>query len=93
MPRHINFYASCLLRNVNFEPVSRYKCLGVPITHDLSWASNIEYVINNRNPVLGYLKQHFPLAPSTQKVSLHTSLLSTIIEYAPAIKYSSHTTR
>uniref|UniRef100_A0A6B0V3W3 Putative endonuclease/reverse transcript n=1 Tax=Ixodes ricinus TaxID=34613 RepID=A0A6B0V3W3_IXORI len=73
------------LTNVPLAPVSSYKYLGVHITCNLSWKLHVEYVINNANRMLGYLKRNFSLAPSALKLTLYKSLVRSKLEYASSI--------
>lgn len=79
--------------HLNSKPlasVSSYKYLGVHITSNLSWKLHVEYVINNANRMLGYLKRNFFLAPSSLKLTMYKSLIRPKLEYAAAVWDPSH---
>lgn len=78
------------LNNVPLDSVLSYKYLGVHITNNLSWATHVEYVINNANRMLGYLRRNFSKAPSSLKLVLYKSLIRPKLEYASAIWDPSH---
>lgn len=73
---------SYFLANVPLLSVSSYKYLGVYMTSDISWKMHVEYVINNANQMLGYLKRNFSLAPSSLKLTLYKILVRSILQYA-----------
>lgn len=73
------------LHNIPLEFVDSYKYLGVHITTNLSWNTNIDYVIRNANQILGYLRHNFSTAPSSLKKLLYTTLVRPKLEYACAI--------
>lgn len=83
--RKCNFPSSYFLEDVPLHSVSSYKYLGVYITSDISWQMHVEYVINNANRMLGYLKRNFSLAPSSLKLTLYKTLVRSKLQYASSI--------
>lgn len=77
--------ASYRLNNLSFETVSSYKYLGVHISANLSWSCHVEYIVNNANRMLGYLRRNFCLAPSSLKLLLYKTLVRTKLEYAASV--------
>lgn len=73
------------ISGVVLDSVLSYKYLGVHITNNLSWDTHIQYVINNANRMLGYLKRNFSLASTSLKLLLYKSLVRSKLEYAAAI--------
>lgn len=73
------------LNNHPLELVTVYKYLGVHITSDLSWRTHINYIINNANRMLGFLKRNFFLAPQSLKLILYKTLVRSKLEYACSV--------
>ncbi|KAM7303245.1 reverse transcriptase family protein [Ixodes scapularis] len=73
------------LSNNILENVSTYKYLGVHISPDLSWKTHTEYIVNNSNRMLGYLRRNFSLAPSSLKLLLYNTLVRPKLEYACSV--------
>lgn len=78
------------------EKVMSYKYLGVHLTANLSWEKHIEYISNNANRMLGYLRRNFYMAPSSLKLLLYKTLVRSKLEYAssvwdPGLDYLSNT--
>lgn len=71
--------------NNALSSVSVYKYLGVHITSNLSWSTHVEYVANNANRMLGYLKRNFFQAPSSLKLILYKCLVRSKLEYASSV--------
>lgn len=61
--RKIQPSQSYTLNNSTLERVSCYKYLGIFISSDLSWKTHVEYITNNANRTLGYVRRKFHLAP------------------------------
>lgn len=83
--RQYNPRLNYAIQNVSLESVSSYKYLGVHIAFNLSWKTHIEYVTNNANRMLGYIKRNFSLAPASLKLLLYTTLVRSKLEYASSI--------
>lgn len=84
------------IEGVMLENVMSYKYLGVHITANLSWEKHIEYISNNANRMLGYLRRNFYMAPSSLKLLLYKTLVRSKLEYAssvwdPGLDYLSNT--
>lgn len=73
------------INNVPLEDVSTYKYLGVHISSTLSWKTHINYVINNANRTLGYLRRNFNQATSSLKLLLYKTLVRPKLEYAASV--------
>lgn len=67
------------------ETVPSYKYLGVIISSNLSWEPHINYITNNANRTLGYLKRNFSGLTSTLKLQLYKTLVRPKLEYAASI--------
>lgn len=67
------------------EQVTSYKYLGVHITSDLSWQTHINFIANNANRMLGYLRRNFSRAPSSLKLLLYKTLVRSKLEYASSV--------
>lgn len=67
------------------EETKTYKYLGVHITHNLSWETHMNYIINNANRTLGHLRRNFSAAPSDLKLMLYKTLIRPKLEYACAV--------
>lgn len=76
---------SYLLNCSPLSSVSTYKYLGVHITSNLSWQTHIEYIANNANRMLGFLRRNFSLAPISLKLLLYNTLVRSKIEYASSV--------
>lgn len=83
--RQNNTCPSYCINNSTLLSVSTYKYLGVHITNDLSWNIHVEYITNNANRLLGYLRRNFSLAPVSLKLLLYKTLVRTKLEYAGSI--------
>lgn len=77
--------ADYLLNNTSLTSVTSYKYLGVYIASDLSWQCHINYIINNANRSLGYLRRNFSKAPLATKLILYKSLVRSKLEYASSV--------
>lgn len=73
------------LNNIPLSSVDSYKYLGLHITKDLTWNMHVEYITNNANRMLGYLRRNFYFVPSDVKLTLYKSLVRPKLEYACAI--------
>lgn len=73
------------LNNVALESTNSYKYLGLHITSKLTWNHHVEYIINQANRLMGYLRRNFSHAPSPLKLLLYKTLLRPKLEYAAAI--------
>lgn len=69
----------------HLEATKSYKYLGVHITHNLSWETHVNYIVNNANRTLGYLRRNFSSAPSDLKSVLYKTLIRPKLEYACAV--------
>lgn len=78
-------FPSYRLNNCSLESVPFYKYLGVFISHNLSWKVHIDYVSNNANRMLGYIRRNFNLSSSSVKLLLYKSLVRSKLEYAASI--------
>lgn len=67
------------------ETVTSYKYLGVYISSNLSWEPHINYITNNANRTLGYLKRNFSNLTSSLKLQLYKTLIRPKLEYAGSI--------
>lgn len=67
------------------ETVASYKYLGVHISSNLSWEQHINYITNNANRTLGYLKRNFSSLTSSLKLQLYKTLIRPKLEYAASI--------
>lgn len=74
-----------VISNTPLTSVDTYKYLGIHISSNLSWQTHTDYVINNANRMLGYLRRNFSLAPVSLKLLLYKTLVRTKLEYASAI--------
>lgn len=81
---------SYYLNNVCLQSVDSYKYLGVHITFNLAWDAHVEYVANNANRMLGYLRRNFHNAPSSLKLLLYKTLVRSKLEYASSVWDPSH---
>lgn len=77
--------ANYTLNNVTLDTVTSYKYLGIHISSDLSWNHHINYVINNSNRTLGYLRRNFSRAPQAVKLTMYKTLVRPKLEYACSI--------
>lgn len=73
------------LKDIPLQSVVSYKYLGVHITYDLSWKTHTEYVINNANRTLGYIRRNFNIAPSSLRLFLYKTLVRPKLEYAASV--------
>ena len=78
------------LNNIPLPSVENYKYLGVHISSNLSWNMHVEYVSNNANRMLGFLRRNFSSAPSSIKLTLYKTLVRPKLEYACAIWDTTH---
>lgn len=78
------------LNNIPLASVDNYKYLGVHISSNLSWNKHVDYVTNNANRMLGYLRRNFSSAPSSLKLTLYKTLVRPKLEYACAIWDPTH---
>lgn len=73
------------INNINLDYVTSYKYLGIQLTNNLSWHAHIEYITNNSNRSLGYLRRNFSKAPSHLKLMLYKTLIRPKLEYASSV--------
>lgn len=73
------------LNNSALLPVNTYKYLGLHISNNLTWNAHVDYVTNNANRMLGYLRRNFASAPSSLKLTLYKTLVRSKLEYACAV--------
>lgn len=73
------------LNSTALDSVLSYKYLGVHISSDLSWHKHTEYITNNANRMLGFLRRNFSLAPVSLKLLLYKTVVRSKLEYASAI--------
>lgn len=73
------------LNHSNLDLVSSYKYLGVYISNNLSWNTHVDYITNNANRTLGYLRRNFSLAPTNLKLLLYQTLVRPKLEYASSV--------
>lgn len=73
------------LNHSNLNHVSSYKYLGVYISNNFSWNTHVDYITNNANRTLGYLRRNFSLAPTDLKLLLYKTLVRPKLEYASSI--------
>lgn len=83
--RNTNTPPIYLLNSVPLESVSSYKYLGVHISCNLNWTVHTEYIINNANRMLGYLRRNFSTVPSSVKLILYKTLIRPKLEYAASV--------
>lgn len=70
---------------LNYAPLTTmtsYKYLGVIIAQNLSWTLHVNYIINNANRMLGFLRRNFSHANTTVKLTLYKTLVRPELEYA-----------
>lgn len=77
------------IESLTLEQVASYKYLGVHITTNLSWQLHVNYIVNNANRMLGYLRRNFSMAPSNLKLLLYKTLIRSKLEYACSVWDSS----
>lgn len=82
---HCSYVFNYHLDGSMLENVTSYKYLGVHITANLSWEKHIEYISNNANRMLGYLRRNFYMAPSSLKLLLYKTLVRSKLEYASSV--------
>lgn len=85
LSRHPPSLYPYVISNTPLTKVNTYKYLGIHISSNLSWQAHVDYVTNNANRMLGYLRRNFPLAPVSLKLLLYKTLVRTKLEYASAI--------
>lgn len=73
------------LSDVPLSPVKDYKYLGVYISNDLTWHTHIQYITNNANRMLGFIRRNFSLAPTSVKLLLYKTLVRSKVEYASSV--------
>lgn len=73
------------LHGASLSQVDSYKYLGLHITKNLSWQVHVDYITNNSNRTLGYLRRNFSSAPSSLKLTLYKTLVRPKLEYACSI--------
>ena len=56
--------------------------LGVTLTSELSWSSNINSIANRANVSLGFLKRNLKHCPSQLKETAYIALVRSVLEYA-----------
>lgn len=74
-----------ILNDAPLSSVHSHKYLGLNITNNLSWQKHVEYVTNNANHMLGYLRRNFSSVPMSVKLNLYKTLVRSKLEYACAI--------
>lgn len=77
--------ADYTLNNTPLTAVTSYKYLGVIIAQNLSWTLHVNYIINNANRMLGFLRRNFSRANTTVKLTLYKTLVRPKLEYACSI--------
>ena len=59
--------------------------LGVTISEDLKWSSNISKITKKANPSLGFLKRNLKHSPLSCRMTVYISLIRSTLEYSSAI--------
>lgn len=54
-----NHHNTYHLSNIALGIIMSYKCLGMRITKNLSWTTHVEYIINNDDSMLDFLRRNF----------------------------------
>lgn len=80
------------LNNRPLTSVASYKYLGIHITHNLSWNMHVDFVFNNANRMLGFLRRHFRSANLSVKLQLYKTLVRPKLEYACSVWDPGHVT-
>lgn len=73
------------INNINIDYVTSYKYLGIQLTDNLSWHAHIEYIPNNANRSLGYIRRNFSKVPCHLKLILYKTLIRHRLEYASSV--------
>lgn len=81
-----------ILNDIPLDAVASYKYLGIHITHNLSWNMHVDYVSNNANRMLGFLRRHFRSANLPVKLQLYKALVRPKLEYACSVWDPGHVT-
>lgn len=74
-----------IINETNLEHVTSYKYLGIQLNSNLSWHAHIEYITNNANRSLGYIRRNFSKAPPHLKLLLYKTLIRPKLEYASSV--------
>lgn len=86
---HVSRKSSCpplyYIDNINLESLTSYKYLGVYITANLNWSTDIVHLINKTNRMLGYRHLNFYHNPPSLTLLLYKTLIRSKLEYAPPV--------
>jgi len=64
-------------------PEARY--LGIMVTDELSWSSNVQSIYSKANSTLGFLRRNMRRCPAKLKESAYISLVRSTLEYATSV--------
>ena len=83
--KHNKIQASYTLEGNVLENVENIKYLGVTITSDLKWNSNIRNVCSKANRTLGFLRRNLFSCPQDVKEAAYKSMVRPILEYGSRV--------
>lgn len=67
---------------MSLQSVLCYEYLGVHITDKVLWKTRIDFIVNNANSMLAFLRSSVSLAATNSKLQLSKSLVRPKLEYA-----------
>ena len=74
-------HASYTLEGTVLENVENIKYLGVTITHDLRWNTNVNNICTKANRTLGFLRRNLYACPQEVKEAAYKGLVRPVLEY------------
>ena len=77
--------ASYSLEGTVLENVEKIKYLGVTITKDLKWNTNVSNICTKANRTLGYLRRNLAACPRDIKESAYKGLVCPVLEYGSSV--------
>ena len=78
-------HASYTLEGTDLENVESIKYLGVTITSDLRWNTNVSSVCTEANKTLGFLRRNLYSCPQDVKVAAHKGLVRPVLDYGSSV--------
>ena len=78
-------HASYTLEGINLEKIESIKYLGVTITSDLRWNTNVSNVCTKANRTLGFLRRKLYSCPQEVKEAAYKGLVRPVLDYGSSV--------
>ena len=78
-------HASCTLEGTDLENDESIKYLGVTITSDLRWNTQVSNVCTKANRTLGFLRRNLYSCPQEVKEAAYKALVRPVLDYGSSV--------